>query len=55
MRKYRKFIVAAVSAVLIGLSTFAGLETDITAEQIATVVIAVGGALGVWAVPNSND
>lgn len=55
MRKYRKFIVAVAGAALVGGSTFLGVETDITAEQIATLVIAVASALGVYAVPNSDD
>ena len=59
MSNLRKFIAAAVGAILMGLSTFAGIGDGSTlfgvdANQIVSVVIALMTAAGVYAVPNEE-
>jgi uncharacterized membrane protein len=53
VEKYRKFIVAIVTVVLVGVNTFFGKDLGIPADSIANVILTVLGALGVWAVPNA--
>lgn len=52
MSKYRKFIVALVGLVLIGLDQFLGISISFQAEQIVSLVVPILTAIGVWAVPN---
>ena len=52
--KYRKFLVAVAGAVLVGLSDFFAVTLPFAPEQLVDQVIAVGTALGVWAVPNGE-
>lgn len=54
MKKYAKFGVAIIGAVLIGLSEFAGINLGLEAESAWTMVVTVLTALGVWAVPNAT-
>lgn len=53
MQNYRKFIVAIVGAVLIGLDQFFNISLQWGAEDIVTTLIALLTAIGVERVPNA--
>lgn len=50
---YKKFIVAVVGAVLIGVNQFFGLELGVDAQQAVNIVVPILTALGVYQVENS--
>ena len=52
MKSIRKLIVAAVGAVLIALNQFFGVDLTGVETQLIDVIIAIGTAIGVFAVPN---
>ena len=47
MQKYNKFIVAAVAALVSGLTAYFGTDAE-----VVQVVVAIAAALGVYAVEN---
>lgn len=50
MGKYAKTIVAVITAAATGLLTVYGPDTQV--GHILTVIVAIAGAVGVYAVPN---
>ena len=59
MSNLRKFIAAAVGAVLLGLSTFLGIGDGaslfgIPADSLVNTIVAILTAVGVYAVPNEE-
>lgn len=50
MEKYRKFLVAIFAAVAAAIPLIAG---GITVEEALSLVLVIGGALGVYAIPNA--
>lgn len=49
---YKKFIVAVVGAIIIGVNQFFGLEIGVDAQQVVNIVVPVLTALGVYQVDN---
>ena len=59
MTNLRKFIAAAVGAILLGLSTFLGIGDGgslfgIPADSLVNSIVAVLTAVGVYVVPNEE-
>jgi uncharacterized membrane protein len=51
---YRKFYVALIGAVLIGINEFFGISLGFNAEGVMAILIPILTALGVWATPNES-
>ena len=54
MLKYSKFIAALVGTAAVGASS-AGYVSEPDSQVMATNVLSLLGALGVWAVPNRTN
>lgn len=52
---YKKFIVAVVGAIIIGVNQFFGLEIGVDAQQVVNIVVPVLTALGVYQVDNGTS
>lgn len=52
--KYRKFIVALVGVILVGLETFLEIELPYTAPEMVNVLITLATAGGVYMAPNDG-
>ena len=54
MSKYRKFLVALIGLVILGISEFTGFDVSPQTETIVSLIIMALTAAGVWAVPNTD-
>lgn len=52
---YKKFIVAVVGAIIIGVNQFFGLEIGVDAQQVVNIVVPILTALGVYQVDNGTS
>ena len=52
MKRYRKLIVAGISAILVAVTTFTDFNLPFDAEGATTAIISILTAVGVWGVSN---